>query len=376
MKYISLKTILILLIVIAAIQCYAQSKEQANDIAFVCGPCGCPDDGKYFDKPGICPSCGMVLYASYKDMANQSGSHEHMMRSGKKVAMLIFPGADIIDFAAPWEIFLQAGMRVFTVAEKDTVIDMVGMRLLPDYTLNNAPPADIVLLPGGEVDYENKDLLAWVKRVTEESETVLSVCSGAFFLGSAGLLDGKEATTFLPLLESLQQLAPKAKIVSNKRYVDNGKIITSAGLSSGIDATFYVISKHLGLGRAQEIAAHMEYPWDPDARYVRAMLADKHIRVTRGVFSPFETKTLVYAGDNRQWQLKLSVKTSLPVKKLSRLVEYQLVNGQNWKKVSSTDDKSSWTFSADEKAWRGIVEYQPSPGSTDSIVTITVNETK
>jgi putative intracellular protease/amidase len=316
----------------------------------------------------------MALYAAYKDMAQ--ADHQHNMGTGKKVAILLFPGADIIDFTAPWEIFLQAGMQVFTVAEKDTIINMAGMRLLPDYTLATAPPADIILLPGGDVDHDNTNLVAWVKRVTQESETVLSVCNGAFFLGSAGLLDGKEATTFMPLLSSLQQLAPKAKVVSNKRYVDNGKIVTSAGLSSGIDATFHVISKHLGLGRAQEIAAHMEYPWDPQARYVRAMQADKHIRGMRGVFSPFATNTLLYSGDDKQWQLKLSVKTDLPLQKLSRLVEYQLVNGQNWKKASATDQKSNWTFAADSKTWNGTLEYQLSPGTTDSFITIKVNEAK
>jgi putative intracellular protease/amidase len=375
MKHDFLRSILILFISVQGLQGLAQSKEQVNDIAFVCGPCGCADDGKFFDKPGLCPSCGMVLYASYKDMVDRPGQQHHMS-TGKKVAILIFPGADIIDFAAPWEIFLQAGMQVFTVAEKDTVINMVGMRILPDYILSTAPPADIILLPGGEVDYQNTNLLNWVKRVAQESETVLSVCSGAFFLGSAGLLDGKEATTFMPLIASLQQLVPKSTIVSNKRYVDNGRIITSAGLSSGIDATFYVLSKHLGIGRTQEIAAHMEYPWDPEAKYVRAMLADKHLRGARSVFSPFETRTLLYDGNNTQWQLKLSVKTTLPLQKLLHLVEYQLENGQTWKKISSTKKKSNWKFSADNIMWQGTVECQKSPGTTDLIVTIKVNKAK
>src|SRR5687767_673359 len=122
MKIIFFKTILAVLIVISStIHAVSQRKDEINDISFVCGPCGCVDDGKHFDKPGLCPSCGMVLYASYKDMAHLPDQHhDHMIGNGKKVAILIFPGADIIDFAGPWEIFIQAGMQVFTVAEKDT----------------------------------------------------------------------------------------------------------------------------------------------------------------------------------------------------------------------------------------------------------------
>src|SRR5688572_32110844 len=114
------KTIVFLLYLIMIMQDMdAQKKDPKSEIAFICGPCGCADDGKYFTKPGLCPSCGMELHAAYKGdttTAQPRMSHEQQAGRGKKVAILIFPGAEIIDFAAPWEIFIQARMNVYTVA--------------------------------------------------------------------------------------------------------------------------------------------------------------------------------------------------------------------------------------------------------------------
>ncbi|KAB2879137.1 DJ-1/PfpI family protein [bacterium] len=342
--------------------------QENGEIAFVCGPCGCVDDGSFFDHPGLCPSCGMILYASFKEIKNVNrNNHEHQMSTGKTVGILIFPGAEIIDFAAPWEIFLQAGMRVFTVAQNDTLINAMGMRIQPDYTFVNAPHADIILLPGGNVEYDNAGIMNWVKKINGESETILSVCNGAFFLGNAGLLDGLEATTFLSLIPSLQRLAPKARVVSNKRFVDNGKIVTSAGLSSGIDATFHVISKYLGVGRTQVIATNLEYDWDPEPKYIRGMLADKYLQGPRSVFSPFEYRTLSYSGDNVSWETKLHVKTDLSHEKLVQLLEYQLNIGEKWVKTSATKYGSNWHFVADNKKWIGIINYEISSANGQTI---------
>ncbi|MDX2046290.1 MAG: DJ-1/PfpI family protein [Chitinophagaceae bacterium] len=363
-----------------AINAMAQQSGR-NEIAFICGPCGCTDDGKYFEKPGACVSCGMERYAAYKSdtaSANRSAqlSHEEMSRRGLKVAILIFPGAEIIDFAAPWEIFAQAMMNVFTVAPQDTIINCMGMRILPDYTFENAPKADILLLPGGDVVHDDKQIMDWVKKTVMETETVLSVCNGAFFLGSGGFLDGKEATTFLALIPSLQQVAPKAKIVSDKRYVDNGKIITSAGLSSGIDASLHVIAKRLGMGRAQLIATNLEYNWDPGAKYVRGLLADKHLAGTRAVFSPYNTSTLRYEGNQQKWLIKISVETDMPADKLARLVEFQLEEAKQWKKGLITGNNSVWSFNADNKKWKGTVDFEKTTNHAEKVKIVNISVTQ
>jgi transcriptional regulator GlxA family with amidase domain len=373
-------TVLFLVMNLCMLKTFAQQKNIMNEIAFVCGPCGCADDGKYFDKAGLCPSCGMELYAAFKRGAdtssqNPTNTHSQHTRTQKKVAILIYQGAEIIDFAGPWEVFAQARMNVYTVASKDTIINAMGMRILPDYTFTNAPKPDILLVPGGSGEYGNKETIDWIKKTAAESETVFSVCDGAFFLGNAGLLDGHEATTFFSLIPALQRLTPNAKVVSHKRYVDNGKIITSAGLSSGIDATFHVVSKYLGLGRTQEIATHLEYNWDPQAKYVRGLLADKHLRGARGVFSQFATQTLLYAGDQSKWEIRLSVDTKMEARQLARLIEFQLSEAQKWTKVSTRGNNSKWTFTADNKKWSGSASVEAvSKSFGEKIVKLMVSE--
>ena len=239
---------------------------------YVCGPCACGNDDTVYKEPGSCPACGMELVKK-KDVQPQ----ERRM----KAAIFIFEGVQIIDFTGPYEVFGQAGINAFTVAEKASPITTsMGMTVTPAYTFENAPEAEILLVPGGNVDphLENKNVIQWIQKRAESSQHVLSVCNGAFYLAKAGLLDGKQATTFYALIDELKSSFPKVNVVSNKRFADNGKIVTSAGLSSGIDATLYLISKIQGKGRAQAVALNLEYNWQPDSNYARANFADKYIR--------------------------------------------------------------------------------------------------
>jgi hypothetical protein len=138
---------------------------------------------------------------------------------------------------------------------------------------------------------------------------VLSVCNGAFFLAKAGLLDGLEATTFASLIPGLQTAAPKAKVVSNKRFADNGKIITSAGLSSGIDASLHVVEKLLGKGWAQRVATNLEYNWDPESKFVRAMLADKYLESANDFIGSFERELVRHEGGTDRWETQWKIQT-------------------------------------------------------------------
>src|SRR5947209_835138 len=236
---------------------------------YVCPACGCADDGKTFDKPGTCPSCGMALIT--KSDAPQP--------KPTRVAVLLFDGAEIIDYAGPWEAFGGAGFEVFSVAEKKGPIAATfGQKVMPDYTFADSPKADILLVPGGSVRNaaQNDALINWVKKNANSSTHVMSVCTGAFILARAGLLDGLSATTVSHRLDQLAEVAPKTKVVHDQRFVDNGKVITTAGLSSGIDGAFHLIAKIKGLGTAQITALGMEYRWDPDSKYARAALADRY----------------------------------------------------------------------------------------------------
>lgn len=185
----------------------------------------------------------------------------------KTVAILIYEGADLLDVAGPGEVFTLAGggrsFEVFTVAARaEPVRGAGGVALAPRYTLADAPRADILVLPGGATREVADDpaAVAWVRKAAGEAEITLSVCTGALILARAGLLDGLEATTHHGSLEELRRAAPGAKVVEVRRFVDNGKVVTSAGVSAGIDASLHLVDRLLGPGAAAEAARIMEYP--------------------------------------------------------------------------------------------------------------------
>jgi transcriptional regulator GlxA family with amidase domain len=186
--------------------------------------------------------------------------------AAKNVAILIFNQVQIIDSMGPYEVFGQARYTVYTVAATaQPITTAMGQVLVPRYTFATAPKTDILVVPGGEVEGVMNDptVIRWIRDQSKPAEVVLSVCTGAFLLARAGLLEGLTATTFHSALDMLRYLAPHTKVVGNQRFVDNGKIVTSAGLSAGLDASLHVVAKLQGKPRAEEIARHMEYRWDP-----------------------------------------------------------------------------------------------------------------
>jgi len=185
---------------------------------------------------------------------------EHAAVRPRNLAILVFEGVQIIDYTGPWEVLGHAridgkpAFKIYSVAETASPFETaMGMTVIPSYTFAKAPKPDILVLPGGNVDPQlsNEGIIRWIRESAKTAEVVLSVCNGAFFLAQAGLLDGLEATTFAGMIDDLQRSAPKTKVVRDKRFVDNGKIITSAGLSSGIDGALHVIEKLYGKGTAQ-----------------------------------------------------------------------------------------------------------------------------
>ena len=239
------------------------------------------------------------------------------------VAILLFDHAEIIDFAGPWEVFGGAGYKVFTVAEKTDPINAVfGQKITADYTFENSPRADVLLVPGGGVRdaTNNPKLIKWVQENARDSQYVMSVCTGAFILAKAGLLDGLSATTVRGGIDRLATAGTNIKVVYDKRYVDNGKIITTAGLSSGIDGAFYLVSKMMGKGRAQRAALNIEYNWDPESKFVRAALADRYMPDFEG----FEVKTISIGGDRERWEWKTLVSSPASINEILELSKKQI----------------------------------------------------
>lgn len=189
---------------------------------------------------------------------------------GYKTAILIFDEVEVLDFAGPFEVFSVTGRRqklepfdVYTVAERLTPIAARnGLSVNPRHSFADCPPPDILVVPGGygtRREMKNPVLLEWIARVAPTCELLLSVCTGALVLGAAGLLDGREATTHFLAFDELRAVAPHATVHENRRIVDNGNLILSAGVSAGIDMSLHVVVRLLGTEVARETASYMEY---------------------------------------------------------------------------------------------------------------------
>jgi transcriptional regulator GlxA family with amidase domain len=194
----------------------------------------------------------------------------------RNVAILIFDDVEVLDFCGPLEVFSITGRQeslsffnVYTVAEKSNPIQTRNqLSVIPQYTVHNCPQPDILLVPGGQgtrKEMHNPILIDWIKGCSQKAELVLSVCTGALLLAKADLIEDLSATTHRNAIELLKEVAPNTKIESNKRFVDNGKIILSAGISTGIDMSLYVVAKLLGEEQALKTAQYMEYDWKPKA---------------------------------------------------------------------------------------------------------------
>lgn len=189
----------------------------------------------------------------------------------RTLAILLFDEVEVLDFCGPFEVFSVANrfgdtpaFDVLTVAEKPgPVLTRGGLSVNPRHHLGDCPPPDLLLVPGGQGTREemhNPMLIDWVKQCSRKAELVLSVCTGALLLAKAGLLDGLEATTHHGAMDLLRQTAPKATVHADRRFVDNGRVICSAGIAAGIDMSLHVVGRLLGEDIAKRTARHMEYP--------------------------------------------------------------------------------------------------------------------
>lgn len=193
-------------------------------------------------------------------------------RRTRNVAIFIFDNVEPLDFTGPFEVFIVGSNRgkdfnVYTVAEHDRPVKASGnLSVNPTYTIRNCPKPDILLIPGGwgsRKEMHNEVITNWIREASNHVELLLSVCTGALILAKANLLDGLKLTTNRLAVDELKEVAPvSSEIVENARYIDNGKIILSAGVSAGIDMSLYVVGKLLGIERAVNTAQLMEYDWN------------------------------------------------------------------------------------------------------------------
>ena len=200
----------------------------------------------------------------------------------KRVGILVFPNVEVLDFCGPFEVFSVARLNeerrrddpspfeVVLVAESlEMVMATGGLKVQPDYTIDNAPRLDILVVPGGwgtRAALHAASVLRFIKVRAQEVETLTSVCTGAMLLGQAGVLDGRHATTHWRSLDWMRESFPTVTVEDQLHVVEDGNILTSAGIAAGIDMALRVVSRYCGDAVGRATARHMEYPYPDDNR--------------------------------------------------------------------------------------------------------------
>lgn len=198
----------------------------------------------------------------------------------RTVGIYLFPDVEVLDFAGPYEVFTTASrvaqrrhpesaapFRVITLAAaQDAVRARAGLQALPDHTLAEHPPLDLLIIPGGVVDAEldKPEVIAWIAGQAAQVPLVASVCTGAFLLAQASLLDGRQATTHWEDIADLRTRFPAVQVVDGPRWIDLGNVVSSAGIAAGIDMSLHLVARLANRELAIATARQMDVPWQPD----------------------------------------------------------------------------------------------------------------
>jgi len=191
-----------------------------------------------------------------------------------RIAVVLFDGAEELDWAGPWEVFAawanqwpEDGVEVFTVARStEPVTCAKGLRVLPDRTWETAGVVDVLLYPGGQGtrrDMKDDAVLDWIRGLAEQGTLMTSVCTGSLVYASAGLLDGRPATTHWGALDLLAELGQSIDLQPEARFVDSGEVVTSAGVSAGIDMALHLVARLGSPERAREVRRYIQYDPEP-----------------------------------------------------------------------------------------------------------------
>ena len=200
----------------------------------------------------------------------------------RRVGILIFRDVEVLDFCGPFEVFSTTRLveerrrddpspyEVVLVAETgDVVVATGGLKVIPDVSLEDCPTLDVLVVPGGWGTREqagNARVLDWIRARSRGVEILAAVCTGSILLAGAGLLDGRPATTHRGSLDRMRASFPAVAVVEDRRVVDDGDVLTSAGISAGIDLAIRIVARHHGEAVARSTARHMEYPFPDDDR--------------------------------------------------------------------------------------------------------------
>ena len=187
-----------------------------------------------------------------------------------EIGIVVFEDAEELDFVGPWEVFgvwaeyfPADRVRLRLLAEDGAVVRCrKGLRVTPDATFEEAGDLDWVDAPGGRGSrrlLDREDLHAWLRALAERGALVTSVCTGALVLGAAGMLDGRRATTHWGALDELKALGSEIEVAGHERFIDEGPVVTAAGISAGIDMALHLVARLHSRERAAEVRRQMQY---------------------------------------------------------------------------------------------------------------------
>jgi transcriptional regulator GlxA family with amidase domain len=195
----------------------------------------------------------------------------------RTIGLLLFDEVEVLDVCGPFEVFSVANrvtikrggtppFAVLLVAATPTVRARGGLQLGSDVTVRDAPNCDVVLVPGGVVGAvaADTDVHAWLARSRPSAELIASVCTGAFVLAAAGVLDQRPVTTHWEDIEDLRTTWPALNVVADVRFIDHGDLATSAGISAGLDLALHLVARFEGTDLAVATARQMDYEWAPE----------------------------------------------------------------------------------------------------------------
>jgi transcriptional regulator GlxA family with amidase domain len=209
----------------------------------------------------------LAVFAAASRAADTPKREKLPERKTTKIAFLLGEHANVIDTAGPWEVFQDVMLdslvghhhpfELYTVGPSEEILTMTGgLKVKPNYSIANAPQPNVIVVPAQRATDETR---AWLRSAAAKTDVTMSVCTGAFQLARAGLLDGVAATTHHEFFDSFAKDFPKVELRRGLRFVDNGRIATAGGLTSGIDMALHIVARYFGEERAVATARYMEY---------------------------------------------------------------------------------------------------------------------
>ena len=257
--------LLVLVMTLASPKALAVSEAKAEESVYWCLMRGRPCDVLDYASPGTCETCGMALVTKDAYAAYMAEARANEVIFG----VLLYRGFETLDAHGPIDLWGKVNeYTIVTVAEiAGAVTSAQGTKTVADYGFQDCPQLDVLLVPGGMgtlVELHNEALLGFIRTQHQKTKLTTSVCSGSWLLAKAGVLDGKKATSNKKYFREATRISEKVTWVPDARWVEDGKLVTSSGVSAGMDMALHVIRRLKGQAEAEKVASWAEYLWNRD----------------------------------------------------------------------------------------------------------------